>query len=38
MERGRTAVHIFSLKSIIGSYKQKKKKVHAAFIDLKKGL
>ena len=36
MEKGRTADHIFSLKSIIDSYKQKKKKVYAAFIDLRK--
>jgi len=35
MEKGRTADHLFSLKSIIDSYKQKKKKVYAAFIDLK---
>ena len=36
MEKGRTADHLFSLKSISDSYKQKKKKVYAAFIDLKK--
>ena len=38
MEKGRTADHLFLLNSIIDSYKQKKKKVYAAFIDLKKGL
>jgi hypothetical protein len=38
METGRTADHLFSLKSSIDSYKQKKKKVYAAFIDLKKRL
>ena len=36
MEHSRTADHIFSLKSIIEHYKLKKKKVYAAFIDLKK--
>ena len=35
MEKGRTADHIFLLKSIIDSYKQKKK-VYAAFNDLNK--
>ena len=38
MEKGRTADHLFLLNSIIDSYKQKKKKVYAAFIDLRKGL
>ena len=34
--KARTADHIFSLKSIIDYYKSKKKKVFAAFIDLRK--
>ena len=36
MEKNQTADHIFTLKSIIDSYKSKKKKVFACFIDLKK--
>jgi hypothetical protein len=36
MEKNQTADHIFTLKSIINSYKSKKKKVFACFIDLKK--
>ena len=35
-EKCRTADHIFTLKSITDIYKKKKKKVYAAFIDLKK--
>ena len=33
---GRTADHIFTLKTIIDSYKLKKKKLYACFIDLRK--
>ena len=35
-EKSRTADHIFTLKTITDQYRQKKKKVFAAFIDLKK--
>ena len=35
-QKSRTADHIFSLKTIIDHYKSKKKKVFAAFIDLRK--
>ena len=35
-EKARTADHIFSLKSIVDKYKTKKKKIFAAFIDLRK--
>ena len=34
--KNRTADHLFSLKAIIDQYKIKKKKVFAAFIDLRK--
>ena len=34
--KNRTADHLFSLKTIIDQYKIKKKKVFAAFIDLRK--
>ena len=34
--KNRTADHLFSLKTIIDQYKIKKKKVCAAFIDLRK--
>ena len=35
-EKSRTSDHVFTLKSIIDHYKTKKKKVFAAFIDLRK--
>ena len=35
-EQSRTSDHIFTLKSIIEHYKTQKKKVYAAFIDLRK--
>lgn len=35
-EKSRTSDHLFTLKSIIDNYKQKHKKVFAAFIDLRK--
>ena len=35
-EQSRTSDHIFALKSIIEQYKSQKKKVYAAFIDLRK--
>ena len=35
-EKARTTDHIFTLKSIVDTYKNNKKKVFAAFIDLKK--
>lgn len=35
-EEARTTDHIFTLKSIIENYKSQKKKVFAAFIDLRK--
>lgn len=35
-EKARTTDHIFTLKSIIETYKSNKKKVFAAFIDLRK--
>jgi hypothetical protein len=34
--KNRTAAHLFSLKTIIDQYEIKKKKVFAAFIDLRK--